>query len=416
MIGATLMILAIDLGSTSFKAGLFDERLRPVWSRAVALRYHYGVDGCVELRVEEVERALRSVLPRRRAISVVAVTSQAQTFTVVDGAGRAKRPFVSWQDGRAGKACAQLRRRLPDAGEHGSFAGLLPALQVCQMRHHPPARGQTALLLPSYFIRRWTGQSVTDENIAAMSGLYSVAAGGWWPEGLRACNLMERQLPRVQPMGSIAGLTVGNDYGLPAGVPVVLAGNDQTAGAYGAQLDVNNATLLTLGTAQVAYRCVARMPAARPDLIRGPYPGGQAYRMAADAFGGNLVNWARTVLAGCGTTDGFDAVAATAPSGCRGVVFEPGDGLAVGGGWRNVGLHHGSGELARAVLETLARRMAHLVCVVCPGQLHGVRVAGGGARSALWRSILAEQLGIPVVRTDATPLTGAARLAADAMY
>jgi sugar (pentulose or hexulose) kinase len=54
--------------------------------------------------------------------------------------------------------------------------------------------------------------------------------------------------------------------------------------------------------------------------------------------------------------------------------------------------------------------------VVCPGQLHGVRVAGGGARSALWRSILAEQLGIPVVRTDATPLTGAARLAADAMY
>jgi xylulokinase len=98
------------------------------------------------------------------------------------------------------------------------------------------------------------------------------------------------------------------------------------------------------------------------------------------------------------------------------VVFEPGDGLAVGGGWRNVSLHHGSGELARAVLETLARRMAHLVRVVCPGQLHGVRVAGGGARSALWRSILAEQLGIPVVRTDATPLTGAARLAADAMY
>lgn len=409
------MILAIDLGSTSFKAGLFDKRLRQVWSCVVPLRHHYGGAGRVELTVAEVERAMHRVLPRRRAISVIAVTSQAQTFTVVDGAGCAKRPFVSWQDGRAGKACANLRRRLPDAGDHCSFAGLLPALQICQVRHRPPVRGQTALLLPSYFVRRWTGENVTDENIAAMSGLYSLPAGGWWPEALRVCNLTERQLPRVFPMGSIAGLTVRNDYGLPAGVPVVLAGNDQTSGAYGARLDHDGSTLLTLGTAQVAYRCVARMPAARPDLIRGPYPGGRAYRMAADAFGGNLINWAQTVLAGCGTPAGFDAVAAKAPSGCRGVVFEPGNGIEVGGTWRNVGLHHGPGELARAVLEALARRMAHLVRVVCPGALRGVRAAGGGARSALWRSILEEQLGTPVVRTDDTPLTGAARLAADVM-
>ncbi|MBA4386479.1 MAG: hypothetical protein C0404_00780 [Verrucomicrobia bacterium] len=403
--GLPLMILAIDLGSTSFKAALFDGRLRQVWSRAAPLRYRYGSDGRVELAAAGVEAAMRGVLPRRRDIAAIAVTSQAQTFAAVDRAGRAQRPFVSWQDGRAGNACAALRLLLPDFGLHSSFAELLPALQICQLRRRPPERGATVLLLPSYFVRRWTGESVTDENLAAMSGLYSLKLGAWWPAAMRACGLRECQLPRVVPIGAVAAFTARNDYGLPAGVPVVLAGNDQTAGAYGARLDRNGATLITLGTAQVVYRCVSRRPAAARDVIRGPFPGGRFYRMATDAFGGNVVNWARTVLAGCESGDAFFARARQSPAGCRGVAFDP-----ERREWRGLGWHVASGEMARSVLESLSARLAGMRSRVCPAGPGTLLVAGGGARPE-WRAIVSARLGGRLRPTSANPLVGAARMA-----
>ena len=395
------MILAIDFGSTSFKAGLFDRRLRPVWMRRAPVRYRFESGRRVELNVAEAEAAVRQVLPRRADITVIAVTSQAQTFTAVDPAGRARRPFVSWQDGRAVGACEQLQRRLPDFATHGSFADLLPALQICQIQHHPLARSETALLLPSYFVRQWTGENVTDDNLAAMSGLYSMPLGDWLPVVAR-----RDQLPRVAPVGTVGAVTTKNRFGLPAGIPVVLAGNDQTAGAYGARLDQNGATLITLGTAQVVYRCVSRRPAPAPGVIRGPYPGGRHYRMVADQWGGNLINWAETVLAGCASDDQFFAQAGRASAGCCGLVFDP-----ARGEWRGWGLEHTAAEMARSILEALSGRLADLVRQLGPTPRRPFLVAGGGAGRPLWRAIVAAQLHGRLQPTGASPLLGAARMA-----
>jgi len=383
------MILAIDLGSTSFKAGLFDSRLRLVRSNSAPLKYRYAAGGHVELEVPVVDAALRQIMAGMNGYKVIAITSQAQTFTVLDRRGRPTRPFVSWQDSRAQSV------RLPDFSRHCSFAECLPALQVSQLHHAPVRPDETVVKLPSYAVRLWTGATVTDDNIAAMSGLYSLALGRWWPAALRACRLREGQLPRIIPVGSVAAHT-------PAGIPVVLAGNDQTAGAYAARLHENNATLVTLGTAQVVYRCVRKLPAA--GLIRGPYPGGRFYEMAAEN-GANLTNWAETVLTGCETHDKFFAQAGRSPAGCRGVVFEDGS-------WRNLALHHTSADLARAILEGLSRRMAAMV-----RQVGGKRVlvAGGGGGRPLWRKILSQELKMKLVRTEADPLLGAARMGKEAI-
>ncbi|NWG12621.1 MAG: hypothetical protein HXY20_03705 [Acidobacteria bacterium] len=402
------MILALDLGSTSFKAGVFDRRLRLLEERSAPLRYRYGPGGRVELDVAWVEAAMRRVLVPRDSISVIALTSQAQTFTVVDPHGRCRRPFVSWQDGSAGAAVARLRRRLPDFASHSSFADLLPCLQICQIKHRPVLQQEMVLSLPSFWVRRWTGEDVTDDNIAAMSGLYSLVHGSWWPAALRACGLRESQLPRVVPIGSVAGVTTGHESGLPAGIPVILAGNDQTAGAYGAQLHKNGATLVTLGTAQVVYRCLERRPAARPGLIRGPYPGGRYYSMAADAWGGNLVNWAETVLVGCATHAQFFAQAARAPAGCRGLTFDP-----ERGAWEGLNLQHEASDMARSILESLADRLSGLLRRVGSRPQRPLLVSGGGAGQPVWRGIVAERLQQRVRTTRANSLLGAARLAAD---
>ncbi|MBI2441328.1 MAG: FGGY-family carbohydrate kinase [Lentisphaerae bacterium] len=410
------MIMAIDLGSTSFKAAVFDRRLRQLRAGSRRLVYRFGAGGSVELAVAHALSALRGAVTDACAadynLSAIALTSQAQTFTMVDDRGRSQMPFVSWQDSSAGAACAQLKGKLKHFGAHCSFGEILPGLQICQLRRRRPKARLMPLNLPSYVLRLWTGAAVTDENIAAMSGLYSLKKRGWWPEALRACGLRERQLPKIIPVGGIAALTTAaaRRFGLPAGIPVILAGNDQTAGGYAAYLEQKKELLITLGTAQVAYAATSKLPRAAPGLVRGPYPGGLFYSMAADECGGNVVTWAQTVLAGCATEARFEALSAQSPKGCRGMVFEPDVPLARGA-WRNIAFRHGPGDLARAVLEALSRRMADLARRVYPAGLPSIKVAGGGAQSRLWRSIIADALGVTVQRTTATPLAGAARMA-----
>ena len=397
------MILAIDLGSTSFKTGLFDRNLRLRGGGSAPVRYRYASGGRVELDVPAAVAALRQALPKKLAgIKVISITSQAQTFTVLDRHGRATRPFVSWQDGRAGQACERLKRKLRNFSEHCSFADLLPALQVCQLEHAPAQPGEFVVPLPTYFVRLWIGEAVVDDNLAAMSGLFSLKLHDWWPAAAGRA-----QLPRVVPVGSVAGVTQRNPFGLPVGIPVVLAGNDQTAGAFAARLENANSVLLTLGTAQVVYACCPRMPQPKPGLIRGPYPGGRFYRMAADGCGANVTNWAETVLAGCETHDKFFAQAARSPAGCHGLIYD-----ADRGAWLNIGMHHSSADMARAILESLSRRMAGLLTQTAGRQRHRLWVAGGGSQRPIWRAILSAAIGARLTRTEVSPLLGAARMGA----
>jgi len=411
------MILAIDLGSTSFKAAVFDHRLRPVAGGSGLLKYEFDSQGGATLAPRSVHAALREALAEARVsehpVRSVAITSQAQTFALLDARGRPQTPFFSWLDTRSRRACESLRKALPGFRQHCSFPEPEPGLQVCQLRRLRPPRLLSPALLPTWLLRLWTGSFATDANLAAMSGLYSLKHERWWDDALDACRLRPARLPEVLPVGTVAGLTNRGAHrsGLPAGLPVVLAGNDQTAGAFAAGIEQTGAVLLTLGTAMVACACRTAMPRARAGCVRGPYPDGRFYRLAVAAGGGSVVNWGETVLAGCATDEEFFRQAASSPPDCNGLVFEP-HLDAARGAWRNVGLHHAPADFARSMLEALTAQFAATIrkTGIAPAAAP-LLVAGGGSRQPFWVGLLARALDRPLRATRASPLRGAARMA-----
>jgi xylulokinase len=421
-------VLALDLGSTNLKAGLFGPALEPLASGAEPVTYEFGPRGRVELPVapftSAVTRAIRSCLesvPDVR-LGAIAITSQAQTFTLADAAGQAIIPFVSWQDNCASSAAAALAKSagMDEFPGHSSFAEILPALQIAQLRRlrdEQPARLRAAhrvLHLPTFLVQAFTGKAVIDDNLAAMSGLFSLELNDWWPAARAAAGVSRAQLPEVIPIGHCAGVTTSSAaaFGLPPGVPVVLAGNDQTAGAFSVGIHEEGGLLLTLGTAQVAYAATLHLPPPAPGQIRGPFPGGLAYRMGADSCGGNVINWAQTVIANAANDPAFFALAAQSPAGCHRLIFDAG--LPSGtGAWRNLGMHHRPADLARSVLESLCQRMEQMIrqlAVPLPPRSGHILAAGGGSASPLWLEMLTHRLGCAVRRTDCTPLRGAAAL------
>lgn len=425
------MILAIDLGSTAFKAAVFDRSLLRIGSGAYTLRYSFGQAGKVELDPDHVTDAVCIAIKQAvgglspKSITALSITSQAQTFTITDRSGSPLMPFSSWMDTRAAQSCRRLTEKnvFPGFSRHCSFPRVLPALMLCQLIHLREANpgvfqeGCMIMPLPVFVASLFTNRAVCDTNLAAMSGLYSMPAGGWWKDALSCCGLTEDSLPLLVDAGSPGGSLI-NDFsgtGLSPGIPVVMAGNDQTAGAYGARVHEHKTALITLGTCQVAYKAPAGPPAADRESAAGPYPGDAWYSMAADACGGSLVNWAKEILSGCGTDELFFASAGKAEAGCRDLRFEPGpDGNSCA--WHNLTTGHTAGEMARAILESLVSRMSDLIKSLYPDDLPShFLVAGGGSRSGLWTGMLQESLGRPLTMADADPLAGAARMAASCL-
>lgn len=424
-----MTILAIDLGSTFFKAAVFGRSLKLLGEGRAPLKYHYETGGVVELSVANVEKCFRSAIReaitlsriKTADISAVVITSQAQTFTVCPENGKPKIPFISWLDTRPRQASPA---RLPDFGIHCGFNEQIPELLVSKLIYLQKKTGNKLVgrtdrvfILPTWFVWKLTGKAVIDNNQAAMTGLYSLVSKGWWPEALKKCRISEKNLPALAPLASVAAHTTkaAEAWGIPSGIPVVLAGNDQTAGAWGVDLHRNKGILITLGTAQVAYRCMKSLPPPREGCLRGPYGDGLFYQLAADDCGCSVVDWAVDLLTEGSDYESFFEAAASVPPGCDGLIFEP-EIVSDKGCWHGIGRHHTTAHFARSVIESLVVRMVNMSRLISPRPGAGpVLVAGGGSRHVFWVDLLDKALGTTLTVSSASPLPGAVKMAAYAL-
>jgi sugar (pentulose or hexulose) kinase len=412
------MLLALDLGSTFLKGALCDAAGTPLRRFGVRLVYTHPAPDRVELPVATFDRAVTELLTGLRLDApptAIAITSQAQTFAVFGADGAARTPFISWQDTSAGAAHQRLAGdpRLGGLADHSSFTDLHPQQMLCQVARLAEQCGIGAtdrlVPLPTRLIELLGGDACLDGNLAAMTGLYSLTDDAWWPAALATCGLHPVQLPRLVPAGGQATVSgmAGVRFGLTTDTPVLLAGNDQSAGASAAGVQRGGCRLIGLGTAQVAYRWLPGLPPPVPGLVRGRFPGGGAYLMAVDEIGGNSITWAAESLGR--SADELLRLARAAPAGSRGLRFIAESGTGAGS-WSGEGADQGPGERGRAVVEHLADRMAgRLDALGGDGPL----LVSGAEDKADWCAILAQRLGRPLQPVAADPLLGAARMLVD---
>ena len=438
-------MLALDCGSTTFKGALFDVECGCVAEAEVSVPY-LAQSGAVrdqarvELDPDAVwQTALELILNlcSRAAVGPgdiirIALTSQAQTFVLLDAAEQPLTPFLSWLDTRAGpEVMDEIADKLgTGAGFHAhcSFAPPPAELQLAKvlwLRRHAPTlldRARHISSLPSYLTRRLAGIDALDPNLAAMSGLYSLREEDWWPDALALCGVARGQLPTLVPLGApLKARRPCPELKLSPDLEVVFAGNDQTAGAFGNGCRERE-LVVTLGTALVAYRVAGATPGPySPAGCWGPYPGGGYYELAVLSEGGLALNWAQEQLLPGEPVAAFMALAQGGVfpftgTHISGPLFYPTK-MGTAGAW----LTPGAGEqptpaqLALSVLEGLGFALRRLIVRdlgLTPGDgFEAVTAVGGGSRSDLWLQLLAHILGRPVRRGTGNALVGACRMA-----
>ncbi len=415
------MILSVDLGSTNLKAALFTEDGLRIGEMSGPLPYEIQTASQAELSPDTVESCFFEVIAgalsaggaSTASIRRISLTSQAQTFCICDDSGKALSPFFGWTDIRAEKEAGLLQKSLGQMfHEQTGWPEVGPGHMISKVlwwkeRHGLP-ENHRIVSLPSYLAMRLGAAHVSDSNLAAMSGFYSIPGKIWWAKALETAGISAGQLGQVvEPGQAIPTRSTNRPPGFSESLEVVFAGNDHTAGAVGCGCRAGR-SILTLGTAGVFYRWAGRHsgPFSAKGLW-GPYPGGGYYELLHIAHACSALDWADKYLFGSVDSQRFVESAREFEVEADTPIFDP-NAWGTDAAWsaRTV-----PGTMAYAVLEGIAFALR-----TCAGDaLHAkedeIVILGGGSRINFLVQLLANIFGCPITRTSRDGLDGAALLA-----
>ena len=431
MAGGTLF-LGIDVSTTGAKALLIDEQGRTVGSATTPLTLSTPRPLWAEQSPEDwwqgVARSTRLALDQAgvaaEAVAAVGLTGQMHGLVVLDEHGAVLRPAILWNDQRTAAECDEIRarlgkQRLIEITGNDALPGFT-APKLLWVRHHEPevyARIRHVLLPKDYVRLRLTGEYALDAADGSGTILFDLRARTWSETVLAALDIPREWLPPTFEGPAITGRVSAEAAaitGLAAGTPVVAGGGDQAAGAVGVGVVEPGAVSLVLGTSGVIFAPTATPliePEGRLHAFCHALPD-RWHLMGVTLAAAGSLQWYRDTLAAGLAFDDLLAEAEGAPNGSEGLLFAPylsgertpyPDPLARGA-FVGLTLRHRRAHLTRAVLEGVAfslRDCLGLLREAGLGAVDEVRVSGGGARSHLWRQIMANVLGVALVSVEA---------------
>jgi xylulokinase len=431
------LFLALDAGTTSFKAVLFDAAGRAVAHERVELRLRHPQPLWAELDADVWWRAAINCVPRLlrlpgiepEAVAAVGVTGAMHALVAVDAEGTALAPTLTWFDQRCRPQAEALRAQSAAAFEpvggvslHASSARLRWLLET-----EPGVVEKThCFLLPKDFLRqRLTGGFATDLDDARGTSMVDRQQADWCrPLIEQVIGVPAAKLPPILPATQIAGpLTAeaSRALGLRPGTPVAVGTGDVASTLLGVNAFRPDELCVYLGTGAWMARTL-------------PPEGDSAPRTAwvgSTTACGSALNWVRRLLCpveAAGAPADYAAVElamAVIPAGADGLLFLPhmmgergrcGDPDARGA-FHGLTLAHTPAHLLRAVVEGIAFQILREIEAAEVDTALPITLSGGAARSAVCRQALADVTARPVAVPDVPDATalGAALIAAVAV-
>lgn len=441
-------ILALDQGTTSSRAILFDHDGNPVSVAQKEFTQLFPQPGWVEHDPEEIwstqigvaSEALARAGLRAHDVAALGITNQRETVVIWDRkTGRPIHNAIVWQDRRTAGLCDQLRAD----GLVGTFqekTGLLldayfSGTKVKWLLDHVDgararaARGELAFgTIDSWLVWNLTGgaQHLTDATNASRTLLYNIHTGEWDEELLKLLDVPRELLPEVRPSSQVYGETAQGLFG--DRIRVAGIAGDQQAALFGQACHQPGMAKNTYGTGcfMLLNTGEKAVPSTNQLLTTVAWKrGGRTdYALEGSIFvAGAVVQWLRDGLGIIRSSAEVEALAASVPDN-GGVYLVP---AFVGLGapyWDSyargamLGLTRGStsGHIARAALESIAYQTADVLDAMQQDaglELSELRVDGGASANNLMMQFQADVLGVPVVRPKITETTalGAAYLA-----
>lgn len=436
-------LLALDQGTSSSRALVFDRSGRLLAVAQRELPQHFPQPGWVEHDAEEIWQhqiaCAREALAKANVkVGAIGITNQRETVVLWDRkTGQPLHKALVWQDRRTAAFCEQLKQQglEPRVRE---LTGLVldPYFSATKLRwlldnvpgaRERAARGELAFgTIDSWLLWKLTDGKVhaTDASNASRTLIYDIHRGDWSDELLAAFDIPRSLLPEVRPSAGVVGQAT------EFGVPVSGIAGDQQAALFGqaaltpgqAKNTYGTGCFLLMHTGTQARTSTQGLITTRAAQV-GDAP---QFALEGSVFvGGAVVQWLRDGLKAIGGSGEVQALASSVAD-AGGVMFVPAFAGLGAPYWRPdargalLGLTRGTTQahIARAALESIAFQSAAVLSAMnadvdAADRLTELRVDGGASANDLLMQFQADLLGIPVLRPQVIETTalGAALLA-----
>ncbi len=440
-------LLAIDQGTTSTRAVIFNELGQCVGSAAREFRQFYPQPGRVEHDPHEILQTLVHVVPAALAqaritagqLIGIGITNQRETVVLWDRAtGQPVAPAIVWQDRRTTDFCKLRKSDEPWLAErtglvldpYFSATKIHWLLQNDSVLRRRAADGHLVVgTIDSWLLWNLTGGAVhaTDVTNASRTLLLNLRTATWDDDLCRYFEVPSALLPTIQPSASRYGITANSPI-LPAGIPILGIAGDQQSALFGqggffpgdSKCTYGTGAFFLTHTGEVPIRSRHRMLSS----LAATTDSKPRYVLEGSIFiAGAAVQWLRDGLHLIAHSSEIEALAEKSNAE-EPIIFVPGFvGLGsphwapdVRGAIFGLTRNTSAADLARAVLEGVAFQVVDLIDAAdrdIAQPLTELRVDGGMARNAWFMQRQADLLGrhlLPSIEAEATAL-GAAFLA-----
>lgn len=446
------ILIGLDVGTSGTKAIAVDAAGTMLASALVEYPLHSPKPNWAEQDPADWKRAAFEALAQLAAkidtdqVRGIGLTGQMHGSVFLDEHNEVLRPALLWCDQRTARQCEDItvkvgEARLIEMVCNPALTGFT-APKILWLRDNEPAVYERVrkVLLPKDYIRFvLTGEFATDVSDASGTLLFDVKNRCWHRELLSLLDIDPSFLPPSHEGPEVTGhlsKDAAAKTGLPAGIPVVAGGGDQAANGVGCGIVRKGVVSASLGTSGVVFAHadqIAMDPQGRVHTFCHAVPG-KWHIMGVMLSAGGALRWYRDALcaeeraqAAQSGRDAYEYIteaAAQVPLGAEGLQFLP---YLTGertphkdpdakGAFIGLSLRHTKAHLARAVLEGVAYGMRDSCEIIreMGVAVNEVRCSGGGARSPLWREIMADVCNAPMllINVDEGPAFGAAILAA----
>jgi glycerol kinase len=442
-------ILAIDQGTTSSRAIIFDAKLRPKASAQKEFKQYFPDSGWVEHDAEEIwksvlatsKAAIAKAKTTPKNIRCVGITNQRETTVVWERkTGKAIHKAIVWQDRRTAEICAGLKAQ----GHEKLFTaktGLLldpyfSGTKVLWILNHVEGareraeRGELCFgTIDAFLIWRLTGgkSHVTDATNASRTLLYNIHSGTWDDELLGILRVPRAMLPEVKDCAADFGTCEARFFG--AAIPILGVAGDQQAATIGQACFEPGMMKSTYGTGCFALLNTGDTAVASSNrlltTVAYQLEGKRTYALEGAIFiAGAAVQWLR---------DGLKVVKKAADTGALAKAADKNQNVYLVPAFVGLGAPYWNAEVRGALFgltrattnKELARAALEAVCYQTNDLLEAMkrdwgvrgetilRVDGGMTASDWSMQFLADILGAPVDRPVVLETTalGAAYLA-----
>ena len=433
------MYLGIDLGTSAVKLLLLDKNGKIVKTVSKEYGVNYLNSNWAEQNPEEwwgaVCHGLKDILDEniKEELKSISFSGQMHGLVVLDEEDKVIRPAIIWCDQRTEKECIELNS-LPWLGKVTGNQALtgFTAPKILWLKNNEYENFQKIkkIMLPkdyiAYKLSKIHGIDVSD---ASGTLILNVLERKWAKEMIEYLGIREENLGKVFESMEVIGnidKEIAKSFGINEDVKIVIGGGDQAVGAVGVGAIKEGIISVALGTSGVVFSSTDEYRADKNYRLHSFCDAnGKYHQMGVMLSAAGAFKWWVEDVNESKDYKYYNEIAEKIEAGSKGLFFmpyligerTPHNDSNIRGSFIGLTHNHKKGEMTRAVLEgvAFALRDSFELLKEMDIKIEKIRVSGGGARSRLWKQILADVLGKTVVSIDSAaegPALGAAILAA----